>query len=60
MIVMSEKQSKYTLTVPLSPEDRDRLYELASRNYRKLTDQIRLLIHEAYRREIELQKKTAA
>ena len=60
MIAMSEKQSKYTLTVPLSPEDRDRLYELASRNYRKLTDQIRLLIREAYRREIELQKKTAA
>lgn len=60
MIVMSEKQSKYTLTVPLSPEDRDRLYELALRNYRKLTDQIRLLIREAYRREIELQKKTAA
>lgn len=57
---MSKKQSKYTLTVPLSPEDRDRLYELASRNYRKLTDQIRLLICEAYRREIELQKKTAA
>ena len=48
---------RYNLTVPLTPEDHERLRALARAGMRKFTDQIRLLIREAYRREFEDQKK---
>ena len=48
---------RYNLTVPLDREDYERLRKLALAGMRKFTDQVRLLIREAYRREFEDQKK---
>jgi len=47
---------RYNLTVPLDREDYERLRKLALAGMRKFTDQVRLLIREAYRREFEDQK----
>jgi len=48
---------RYNLTVPLTPEDHERLLALARAGMRKFTDQIRLLIREAYEREFEQKDK---
>jgi len=48
---------RYNLTVPLDRDDYERLRKLALVGMRKFTDQVRLLIREAYRREFEDQKK---
>ena len=47
---------RYNLTVPLTPEDHERLLALARAGMRKFTDQIRLLIREAYLREFGQQQ----
>ena len=47
---------RYNLTVPLDRDDYERLRKLALVGMRKFTDQVRLLIREAYAREFEDQK----
>lgn len=47
---------RYNLTVPLDRDDYERLRKLALAGMRKFTDQIRLLIREAYAREFEDQE----
>jgi len=46
---------RYNLTVPLTPEDHERLLALARAGMRKFTDQIRLLIRQEYERTFNQQ-----